>query len=91
VFSLGVMILYIVFELNITDLKRLTSSSVFESNERYLKLYSICVEKCRVLGYEPIMQCLLNLAYKCISPMVDSRPYLNWVCVILKNVLILLD
>jgi hypothetical protein len=37
------MILYIVFELNITDLKRLTPHFVFESTERYLKLYSICI------------------------------------------------
>jgi hypothetical protein len=80
------MILYIVFELNITDLKRLTSGFVFESTERYLKLYSICIEKYRVLGYEPLMQALLNIAYKCIGPFA-TRPSLNWICIILKSIL----
>lgn len=68
VFSLGVMILIIMFELNTVDIKRLTSSVIFESSDRYAKFYSICLEKCRYMGYEPHLQFMLNLAYRCLSP-----------------------
>jgi hypothetical protein len=43
-----------------------------------------------MLGYEPLMQALLSLAYKCIGP-VATRPFLNWICIILKSILNVLD
>jgi len=81
------MILIMVFDLNTVDIKRLTSNMIFQSNEGYIKFYSICIERCKYFGYEPVMQCLLNLAYKCLNPNTSVRPYLKWICVILRDLL----
>ena len=90
VFSLGVMILKEIFSINILELKRM-NSKIFVDGEAYLKLYNECHEKCKYLGFEPLMVCLLNLAFRCIRPQEKERPFLDWVCILLKRLMHLSD
>ena len=85
------MILTMIFELNLTELKRLGTSFFIDNGDDYLKLYRICHEKCRYLGTYSIMLALLNLALKCLSSSKNSRPYLDWLCIILKNLTFISD
>lgn len=59
------------------------------SEEHYLRLFSIAPEKCKNYPYPQVMQLLYQLALRCIHPNIDHRPSVDWIVIILREMILI--
>lgn len=90
IFSFGVMFYEIIFDTFPVEIMR-KGKEAYMTEENYMKFYALAPEKCKYYCLPKVMQILYQLCLRCLSPQASQRPVIDWIVVILREILLFGD